>query len=173
MCIPKDNRKSRLRAIFLTVLIIFIGFNLAQKDIHQIIDHSEETNIIENQSIRDQALGEGILHDKVHTFHENQKQIEIHVYFLKGFNYWLSSAVVTDGHSCHMNITLISLYDVLIKKGFYFFFPKIFIYPNIYYYIITYINCYRGKNNEKNTIFSNCNFIGNVHNVPKYSNFFI
>jgi len=43
----------------------------------------------------------------VHTFHENQRQIEIHVYFLKGFNYWISSAVVTDGHSCHMNITLV------------------------------------------------------------------
>ena len=43
----------------------------------------------------------------MHTFHENQRQIEIHVYFLKGFNYWISSAVVTDGHSCHMNITLV------------------------------------------------------------------
>ncbi|MBN1214483.1 MAG: hypothetical protein JXA99_03470 [Candidatus Lokiarchaeota archaeon] len=107
MCIPKDNKKNQVSAIFFTVLIIFLGFNSIQNDMHQSINPSGETSIIKDQSIKSQAIGEGVLHDKVHTFHENQRQIEIHVYFLKGFNYWVSSAVVTDGHSCHMNITLI------------------------------------------------------------------
>ncbi|MBN1215863.1 MAG: hypothetical protein JXA99_10540 [Candidatus Lokiarchaeota archaeon] len=104
---PRRNRKIQLKTSFIIVLIVFIGSSMVQKELYQTISFSENISNNKEQSVKPQALGEGVLHDKVHTFHEDQRQIEIHVYFLKGFNYWINSAVVTDGHSCHMNITLI------------------------------------------------------------------
>ncbi len=54
-----------------------------------------------------QGLGEGLIHDKVHTFHKNQRDIILSPYLLNRSFYHIKFAIVTDSHECHMNITLL------------------------------------------------------------------
>ncbi len=89
--------------LFFLVGVVFIPNVI---NIQKMNSQNTEISVLGSE-LNTQDLGEGLIHDKVHTFHENHRQIVLNPYLLNQSFYHIKFAVVTDEHECHMNLTLI------------------------------------------------------------------
>ena len=107
MDIKSKIKNQNIKTTVLILLFFLIGANMIPNALSiQETNNLGATNDVDSTSLKTQGLGEGLIHDKVHTFHEDQREIILDPYLLGNYSYDISFAVVTDAHECHMNVSL-------------------------------------------------------------------